>query len=94
MNETGQFHVAAELWRAAFLPLGHLVVEVASGTTFFVVKVYGCAFLTWPSAQVAVNLWTYDMSASRLGWRFCIDFSQHQVVPKAYTAPLRMWMMD
>lgn len=94
LYKSRSWHVAGDLWRSAFMLVGHLVKHKPDGSYFFVVKAYSFAFVAWRAKQVQVNLWSYDLSVGRLEWRFATSFDDYEVLPTKYTAPLRMWLMD
>jgi hypothetical protein len=85
---------ASDVWRCGLLPEGALLRHNATNAFFFVVKRYAVAMLTWPATRSAVNLWSFDQSASSLLWRFCFAFDEYDEVPLEYTSPLRLRLED
>ena len=94
IREKKNWLLVDDAWRADLMPLWELLLEVATGQMFFVVKVYKNAVIAWPAEQIEVGLYQPSLSCKQFVFRFCFDFKQYQVVPTLCYSPLHLCLLD
>ena len=76
------------------MPEDALITHIPSKKTCFVVRTYKVAILTWPAEQLALNLWSFDKSVTRLDWKCIFDLDDWEVIPTQYVCPMRLYNED
>lgn len=71
-----------------------MVVEVATGLKFWVVKSFRHAFICWQALDLEGGAVRYDVSVNKLVWRCCFDEHAFKVVPTSPLSPLHMLLMN
>ena len=72
------------------MPEGQLIFDTVEKKSFFVVRTFSKGFLVWFAHEIDKGLWSYDMSAEKLEWRFALKLERYKAVPTKVCSPLSL----
>lgn len=88
MHANDTWHLVDECWKAALLPVGHVVVF--KNRPYFIIEALHVAALAWPvSEDLSEKPYLFwKLGVPKLEWLFCFEFEEYQVQPTRPASPL------
>lgn len=86
LHETSSWHLADEVWRTHFVPVGEWVIM--GSQLVYVVESFGCAVLGWKATKVHGKHFSWATELKKLEWFHLFTFEACHVVATKVTSPL------
>jgi hypothetical protein len=90
LSTTKQWGKIDDAWQASLMPEGQLIFDTVEKKSFFVVRTFSKGFLVWFAHEIDKGLWSYDMNAEKLEWRFALKLERYKAVPTKVCSPLSL----